>query len=478
MEHFSYCLSLSLLHSLWQSALLLGLYSLYSHTAGNHSPSAKRNMLLGMILLQVMLSISTCYMYYNGFVITVTSSLTEKLSGLMQSGSYVRMLAPWITAAYALAVLYKISALIYQWNQFKNGISGQKIKPGSDIRLFTKVKAMQFGIRRRVSIWYSNQVNGPVTFGHLRPVILLPVALVNHLTLEETEALIIHELTHIRHHDYLANWLLVFAETVYFFNPFVGIIARKIRLEREKNCDVQVLQFSYPAIGYAETLFKAASLKKAYTPFYLAAASGNSQLMKRILFFTREKNLAFSNKNHAGITVVIAMLLFIFNLFIVDTSKTGTVTVTQTAVKPLRIAAANPVRYAENKPLQFVSNALAEGVSNNMETNIMTEPAVAKKQITPKNVTGSNQESSVDETDDESVNFALPATMSENDLVKEITLKEENSETGETTTKVFQVKYINGVFETRLLLSVIESRPVYDSAHLRKDSSILINPVQ
>lgn len=478
MGHFSYCLSLSLIHSIWQSALLLGLYTLYNNTAGNSSPAAKRNVLLGMILLQVFLSISTCYVYYIGSVSALTSSLTEKLSGLVQTGSFLKTFAPWISAAYALAVLYKISTLIYHWNHFKNGISSQRLKPGSDIRLFTKVKAMQFGIRRRVSIWYSNKVNGPVTFGYFRPVILLPVALVNNLTLEETESLIIHELTHIRHHDYLVNWLLVFAETAYFFNPFVGNIARKIRLEREKNCDVHVLQFSYPPIGYAETLFKAASLKKAHTPFYLAAAAGNSQLMTRILFFTREKNLVFSKRNHTAITTTMAMLLFILNLFILHTSVTGTANISTSTANLTPVMATITARYSENKPLQFVAKAVAPNITKNAETTNIPEPTIVKKEHSPLTVSGSKQEITIDETDAETVNYAIPATLDENEIVKEITLKEENSETGETTTKVFQVKYTNGIIETRLLLTVVESRPVYDSAHLRKDSTILINPVQ
>ncbi len=478
MEHFSYCFSLSLLHSLWQSALLLGIYTIFCHTAGNHSPSARRNVLLGMILLQVFLSISTCYIYYSGSVSTLTTSFTEKLSGMLQTGSYMNILAPWISAAYALAVLYKISALIYQWNHFKTGIGGQKIKPGSDIRLFTRVKAMQFGIRRQVSIWYSNQVNGPVTFGYFRPVILLPVALVNHLTLEETESLIIHELTHIRHHDYLVNWFLVAAETVYFFNPFIGSIARKIRLEREKNCDVHVLQFSYPAIGYAETLFKAASLKKSQTPFYLAAASGHSQLMTRILFFTREKNLVFSKHNHTALTTAIAALLFFFNFFLINTPDTGTVTIPVSSAKLPPLTAAIAARHSETRPIQFVSKEVAASVSKKDKSAYQPEPTIAKKQYSPAYINGSNRETAIDETDAETVNYAIPATLGDNEIVREITLKEENSETGETTTKVFQVKYVNGIVETRLLLSVIESRPVYDSAHLRKDSSILINPVQ
>lgn len=478
MQFFSYCLSLSLLHSLWQSALLLGMYAIFSNTAGNSSPAAKRNLLLGMILLQVLLSLSTFFIYYSGSAAAITSYLADHFSGLAGTGSMINGMAPWISVIYTLAVLYKISALLFRWNHFKNSISGHKIKPGSDIRLFTKVKAWQFGIRRRVSIWYSNQVNGPVTFGHFRPVILLPVALVNNLSMEETESLIIHELTHIRHHDYLINWLLLCAETVYFFNPFIRIMAGKIRLEREKNCDVHVLQFNYPAIGYAETLFKAASLKTSRPPFYLAAAAKNTQLITRIRFFTRENNLAFSKSNHPVFTTAIALLIFIVNIFILQTPKNETVQNGRIVANLAGIRATMPALYAENRPARYNIEAIAPSISNKAQTATTVATASDINKFQPVKEAVSLSETTFDETENDPVNYALPASMDENKWVKELTLKEENSVTGETTTRVFQVSYENGIIETRLLLTIAESRPIYDSAHFNKDSTILINPVQ
>ena len=478
MQFFSYCLSLSLLHSLWQSAILLGIYAIFSSASGKSSPAAKRNLLLGFVLIQVLLSISTFYVYFTGSVTSLTSYLSDNIIGLSFSGSLLNILAPWICSIYTFAVLYKITALIYRWNYFKNGIGRQRIKPESDIRLFTKVKAWQFGIKRRVSIWYSNQVSGPVTFGYLRPVILLPLALVNNLTIEETESLIIHELTHIRNHDYLINWLLVCIETVYFFNPFMSIIAGKIRLEREKNCDVHVLQFNYPAIGYAETLFKAASLNTAQPSFFLAAATKNLQLITRIRFFTKEKNLVFSKTNHLLYTISIALLFFIVNVLILQTPKNLTVPNENEHANLAGIRATMPVRYAENSASRYIIDAIAPSLSNNTQAaNPVATTSGVNKNLQVRE-TGSINETTFDETENEPVNYALPASMDQNELVKEITLKEEDSETGETTTRVFQIRYNNGIVETRLLLTVVESRPVYDSAHLRKDSTILINPVQ
>ena len=81
-------------------------------------------------------------------------------------------------------------------------------------------------------------------------------------------------------------------------------------------------------------------------------------------------------------------------------------------------------------------------------------------------------------TPQETQQYAFPAAINDAEIVKEITVKDENSVTGEIVTRLFQLKFINGQWETRLLLTVTESRPIYDSSQAKKDSIILINPVQ
>jgi hypothetical protein len=182
--------------------------------------------------------------------------------------------------------------------------------------LFTQTKAYHFGIGRKVTIWYSKTIHSPMTFGFWKPVILLPVALVNQLTVEQTESLIIHELTHIKNNDYLLNWLLVIAEALYFFNPFVRIIAQKIKLEREKNCDIQVLQFDYPAIGYAETLLRTAHQQKLAYSLQMSAVKNKQDLLKRILYFTQHESLNHKSQGQFPIAALGVLVLMVLNLFL------------------------------------------------------------------------------------------------------------------------------------------------------------------
>ena len=83
----------------------------------------------------------------------------------------------------------------------------------------------------------STMTGGPATLGWIRPVILLPPATALGITPRQLEALLAHELAHIRRHDYLVNVLQMMAETVFFYHPAVWWASRRIRVERELCCD-------------------------------------------------------------------------------------------------------------------------------------------------------------------------------------------------------------------------------------------------
>jgi bla regulator protein BlaR1 len=92
-------------------------------------------------------------------------------------------------------------------------------------------------INKAVRLLESGYVKVPMVIGHLKPVILMPVGLLAGLPAEQVEAVLLHELAHIRRHDYVANFLQTLAETVFFFNPGLLWISSLLRDERENCCD-------------------------------------------------------------------------------------------------------------------------------------------------------------------------------------------------------------------------------------------------
>lgn len=466
MGQFSYSLLLSLLHSTWQAGLLVCIYYCTGLLNRRSNPIYKRNLLFILLGAQLLLSLSTFLIYYTGSDLFNSNYISTGLSALSIDQTYIEKLAPWLVMIYSIALIFKISRLLLHWKEFRIKGRAAWIKPSIDTRLFTSMKAAEFGIRRKVSLWYSDHISTPLTFGYFKPVILLPVALVNNLTLLETEALIIHEITHIKSNDYFLNWLLIGCETLFFFNPFIRHIASRIRLEREKNCDSSVLQFNYSPVHYAETLLKAARFRSSAGTFYLAAAFRNTHLVKRIQFFTEAKNLQFRKRNYSLAAVIPLLLILVSNIFLLNYIRNRNNEPAQDIA--VAVTPAFPVNYYENVPDEFSTTAVVPEKTGNKNPLEKTVEPFIEKALSDRleNITDA---ASPAETILEN-NLAVPVTLEEKIPGKEITLTNESSATGKSITNVYHMQFENGEWKVRLMWSITAQRPISDSLNHLKDS--------
>ena len=140
--------------------------------------------------------------------------------------------------------------------------------------------AAQLGLRRTITLLESCLIDVPVVIGYFRPVILLPLGLLTGLSSDQVEAILIHELAHIRRYDYLVNGLQTLVEGLLFYHPAVWWVGRLMRSEREHCCDDVVVDLQGDARGYAVTLARLELSRGAVREPALAATGGN--LMKRV----------------------------------------------------------------------------------------------------------------------------------------------------------------------------------------------------
>lgn len=143
----------------------------------------------------------------------------------------------------------------------------------------------------------------PVVIGYLRPVILVPVGLLAGMPAGHVEAILLHELAHIRRCDYLANLLETVVEGFLFYHPAVWWISRVIRAERENCCDDLVVAASGNAHAYASALAALEQTRSAANQAALAATGGS--LVKRI------RRLLYPPKGSALAPFVSAAILMI-----------------------------------------------------------------------------------------------------------------------------------------------------------------------
>jgi soluble lytic murein transglycosylase-like protein len=138
--------------------------------------------------------------------------------------------------------------------------------------------ARQLGVDRAVRVLSSIDVDVPVALGFLRPVVLLPAALALGLPTPAVEALLAHELAHVRRHDLVVNVVQSVVEALLFYHPAVWWVSSCLRAEREHCCDDAVVALTGDALGYARALV---SLETTRTAALGVAANGGS-LMARI----------------------------------------------------------------------------------------------------------------------------------------------------------------------------------------------------
>ncbi len=189
-------------------------------------------------------------------------------------------LLPWMILFWLLGVIFFSLRLVGGW------LYTQRLKSHGTRPLEEKWQQTlrrlcgQLRVMRPVRLLESALVKVPTVIGWLRPVILLPVGALTGLMPQQMEAIIAHELAHIRRHDYLINLLQAVIETLLFYHPAVWWVSRRIRQEREHCCDDLAVAVCGDALTYARALLEMEQLRAAGPQ--LAVAANGGLLMNRI----------------------------------------------------------------------------------------------------------------------------------------------------------------------------------------------------
>jgi beta-lactamase regulating signal transducer with metallopeptidase domain len=137
----------------------------------------------------------------------------------------------------------------------------------------------RIGISRTVCLLQTKLCDSPSIIGIFRPVVLLPVSVMTGLSEEQLTAILLHELAHIRRHDYLINLLQSIIETLLFYHPAVWWVSGQIRAEREYACDDMVVRLGSHPVSYARALAELESLRHTSK---LAMAASHTNLTGRV----------------------------------------------------------------------------------------------------------------------------------------------------------------------------------------------------
>lgn len=289
---FLHALGSAILNSFWQACILWLLYETISVCYKNASARFKNNLstilLFFSFILFLISLVSKIINHQQVISITAAAANTEKITAVHSASVYQQFLSyanssiPYLSVAY-IFLLFFLMAKLFTAYRYVYIISNKRLlNPPGELQAFANKVSMQMKITRKISVWISHHIDVPATIGFIKPVILIPFASLNNLSIHQLEAIILHELSHIKRSDYVINIIIAVIETILFFNPFVALLSNIIKRERENCCDDFVLQYQYDPHSYASALLRLEQSRTINLKLAIGVVSGKKQLLSRI----------------------------------------------------------------------------------------------------------------------------------------------------------------------------------------------------
>ena len=290
-----------LVHFVWQGAAVALAGALVLRVCERHAASlrygiacgAMATMLLGVVTTAVLIdapttdavkdtktSVGTTPDGRVGVFLAIPISDASSTAAVWSSVGRVERLLPWIVSAWLFGVTLLLARSGAGWWRVRRlhrlAIATQRSHwqaTGSRI-------ASHLGLARVVRIVELPHIDVPLVVGCIRPIVVLPIAALSSLNTAQVEAILAHELAHVRRHDYLVNLMQTLAETLLFYHPAVWWLSARIREEREHCCDDVAVAVCGDPVAYAAALAELEESKSS--ELSLAAAATGGSLLNRI----------------------------------------------------------------------------------------------------------------------------------------------------------------------------------------------------
>lgn len=192
---------------------------------------------------------------------------------------------------------------------FLNGIKRDANEVGGEWYDKLQDLAKTFGLTRTIGLAETSRIQVPMVIGFFKPLVLIPTTMLSGLSPAQIETIFVHELAHIRRHDYIINLFQTILESIFFFNPFVWLLSGIIRREREYCCDDEVISRHGEALVYAQALASLEEIRLQQTTLALSLAENKNLLFNRI-----RRIMEKSAKNSFGRERMIPALLLVVGL--------------------------------------------------------------------------------------------------------------------------------------------------------------------
>jgi TonB family protein len=224
---------------------------------------------------------------------------------------------PWVLLAWFAGVIVFVGRLNFGLLVARRlKTAGTEVPSPALLHLFEDLRT-RLGVERAVALLHSAQVQVPTVIGWLRPVVLLPVSCLTGLSADQIEAVLCHELAHVRRHDYLVSVIQSVIETILFYHPAVWWVSRQVRRERECCCDELAVAVGGDVLAYARALSFLEESRASFPEFVLGANGGVLKMrIKRMLGGKRD-----AEGSPAAALVALGMIVALAGSYFVSVSR-------------------------------------------------------------------------------------------------------------------------------------------------------------
>ncbi|MEZ4826816.1 MAG: M56 family metallopeptidase [Bacteroidia bacterium] len=318
----------TLLHSLWQGLVVMAALGILLSMMKYRTPESRYS--LSLLALATMMTwmagtfVSQYRSLYDRYIfygyeeeVVVYENEFEAIELIEPAGGFhlgtitgtIRPFMPWVSVLWAAGFLFFTlrwaGGLYYVHRLRTRGVRAVSY----DWQLKINKLADRLGLSRGVTLYESFRISVPMVIGHLKPVILVPAGMLNGISPAQLEAIIVHELAHIRRNDFLINLLISAAEAVLFYHPAYWWIAAHIQEEREHCCDDMVIKYCGDPLSYAKVLADLEENRLENLRFAMRLTDNKKHLLRRIkrILVPEAGEMQLQGKSVFGLVLVICL---------------------------------------------------------------------------------------------------------------------------------------------------------------------------
>jgi len=321
----------ALVHFLWQGVAIAALYAAARTRLASRASSQGRYLLAcATLLLMTAAPIATWQWLrpidpaaaevtrtatipnFTSIPATAVAALPPPVRAVVPAAKRPDFL-PWVVALWMLGSFVFLIRLLGGWAAAAGAHATTSRRASAEWQQTLDCLAARLLISRPARLLVSAWVEAPCVVGWLRPVVLIPVGALAGLPAGHLESLLLHELAHIRRHDYLVNMLQSVVEALLFYHPAVWWISGQIRAEREACCDDVAVHQTGDTLSYACALADLESLRPSR--LRTAVAANGASLADRVARLLGESRPATSGGAAPAIATGAILLIAAYSLF-------------------------------------------------------------------------------------------------------------------------------------------------------------------